>query len=165
MTTDSHATTTRPRKFGQRDYILPDTVQSNIYPQHYDGAPGLWAYARALLIETCDALAWTPLSLFVGVEFDNDTDDTTAVVLTIVARDEHQDRTKDVVTVVWRQDYSTGSPGARRLAAHHQRRRAPPGFHPRPPVTADPRDHHPRRRQHLSPTDKRGLGIHSHRRT
>lgn len=140
MTTDSHATTTRPRMFGQRDYILPDTVQSNIYPQHYDGAPGLWAYARALLIETCDALAWTPLSLFVGVEFDTDTDDTTAVVLTIVARDEHQDRTKDVVTVVWRQDYGTGAQGRDvwQLTINGAVRHHPGSTHvrPSPPILA-----------------------------
>lgn len=38
----SRATTfARPRMFGQRDYLLPNTVHSNIPRQHGDGEPVL----------------------------------------------------------------------------------------------------------------------------
>jgi hypothetical protein len=94
--------------FGQRDYTLPHTVQTNIPPQRYEGEPGMWAYARGLLIETCYALPWTPLSLFVGVEPLND-NNTSALVLTIVAKDENKDSDRDIVTVVWRQDHGGAS--------------------------------------------------------
>lgn len=99
------ANTVRPRMFGRGDYMLPPTVQTNIPRQHYHGAPGLWAYARGFLVETCYALPWTPVALFVRVHSDNSTDDTTAVVLTMIARDEDN----EVVTVVWRQEYDTTS--------------------------------------------------------
>lgn len=104
MTVNPQATNTaRPRMFGQGDYVLPHTVQTNIPRQHYHGAPGLWAYARGVLVETCYALPWTPIALFVRVHADDSTDGTTAVALTMIARDEDN----EVVTVVWRQEYGT----------------------------------------------------------
>lgn len=84
----------------------------------------------------------TPLALFVGVETDTD-GDTTAVVLTIVAKDENTDRetgSEDIVTVVWRQDRGTGAQGRDvwqltiNAAAHHH-----PGsrhVRPSPPILA-----------------------------
>jgi hypothetical protein len=104
MTTDSQATATaQPRLFGQPRYVLPDTVHTNISRQHYDGAPGLWAYARGLLVETSHAPSWTPVALYVRVCTDS-SDNTTAVVLTLIARDENN----QIVTVVWRQEHGTG---------------------------------------------------------
>ena len=140
MTSDSRAEhTPRPRMFGQRDYTLPDTVRTNIPRQHYDGAPGLWAYARGLLIETCYALPWTPLALFVGVETD-DADNTTAVVVTIIAKDETTGHNNDIVTVVWRQDRDPGDQGhgVWQLTVNGAVRRHPGSTHvrPSPPILA-----------------------------
>jgi hypothetical protein len=86
--------------FGQAMYVLPETVQANISRQHYHGAPGLWEYARGVLVETSRALRGMPLAVFSRVEAD-DSERTTAVVITAVARAENN----DVVTVVWRQEY------------------------------------------------------------
>ena len=140
MTTDSRTDqAARPRMFGQRDYVLPDSVRTNISRQHYDGAPGLWTYARGLLIETCYALPWTPLALFVSVETDND-DNTTAVVLTLIAKDENTDDNNDIVTVVWRQDHGAGSQDhdVWQLTINGAVRRRPGSTHvrPSPPILA-----------------------------
>jgi hypothetical protein len=136
MTTNSHAAETAlPRMFGQRDYRLPDSVQTNISRQHYDGAPGMWDYARGLLIETCLVLPWTPLTLFLGVEPFND-EETSAVVVTIVAQDEN----RDIVTVVWRQDHGVGAQGQDvwqltiNGAVHHHR--GSTHVRPSPPILA-----------------------------
>jgi hypothetical protein len=140
MSTDSRTEqAARPRMFGQRAYTLPDSVRTNIPRQHYDGAPGLWAYARGLLIETCYAMPWTPLALFVGVEPDND-DSTTAVVLTIIAKDESTVYNNNIVTVVWRQDHDLGGRGngAWQLTINGAVRRHPGSTHvrPSPPILA-----------------------------
>ncbi|HEU5483932.1 MAG TPA: hypothetical protein VFU98_03420, partial [Microlunatus sp.] len=46
----------------------------------------------------------------VGVETDN-ADNTTAVVVTIIAKDETTGHNNDTVTVVWRQDRNPGDQG------------------------------------------------------
>lgn len=111
MTTSSHtdsraAGASLPRMFGQRDYLLPDTVHTNIPRQHYEGAPGMWAYARGLLVETCRVLPATPVGLFYRVCTDS-VGNTAAVVVTAIARDDNN----DIVTVIWRQEHGMAEAG------------------------------------------------------
>lgn len=100
---------------------------------------GAKTHTHNQLIETCYALPWTPLALFVGFETDTD-DNTTAVVLTIIAKDETTDHHNDIVTVVWRQDRNPGDQGhdAWQLTINGAVRRHPGSTHvrPSPPILA-----------------------------
>lgn len=93
------ADTAQPRMFGQRVYVLPDTVQSDIPRRAVAGEYGRWTYARAVLVEICDALQYTPVALYDRLCTDS-IGNPAAVVITVIARDEND----EIVTVVWRQD-------------------------------------------------------------
>lgn len=93
------ADTAKPRMFGQHEYVLPDTVQSNV-PQHAsDDEPARFAYARGLLVALSRLLPCTPLSLYVRLCTDS-VGNPAAVVITVIAMDEND----EILTVVWRQE-------------------------------------------------------------
>lgn len=94
-----------PRMFGQRTYVLPDEVHTNLPRQGYDAEPPGWNRARGLLVELCRELAATPIALY-HRPLETPTGNPNGVVVTAIVRDSHN----QIVTVVWRRQ-------------HHPRRR------------------------------------------
>ncbi len=86
-----------PRLFGQRDYVLPDEVHTNLPRQRYDGEPGGWHRARGLLIELCRELGATPQALY-HQPLETPEGNPDGVVVTAIVK--HSGR---FTTVVWRQ--------------------------------------------------------------
>jgi hypothetical protein len=87
-----------PRMFGQRSYVLPDDVHTNLPHRPSDDAePGEWHRARGLLIELCRQLDATPVALYLR-SLRTPIGNPDGVVVTAIARDQHD----QIHTVVWR---------------------------------------------------------------
>ena len=87
-----------PRMFGQRSYLLPDDVHTNLpHSPSHDTEPGEWHRARGLLIELCWQLDATPVALYLR-SLRTPTGNPDGVVVTAIARDQHD----QIHTVVWR---------------------------------------------------------------
>lgn len=94
-----------PRMFGQRDYVLPAEVHTNLPHQGYDGEPGGWHRARGLLMELSWALDATPEALiYRPLETPEGNPD--GVVVTAIVQD---NRGQHTTVVLREQEHPQGS--------------------------------------------------------
>jgi hypothetical protein len=91
--------------FGQRDYVLPAEVHTNLPRQGYDGEPGGWNRARGLLMELAWALGATPEALY-HRPLETPEGNPDGVVVTAIVKDSRH----SITTVVFRrQEHQPGN--------------------------------------------------------
>lgn len=93
-----------PRMFGQRDYVLPAEVHTNLPRQGYDGEPAGWHRARGLLIELGHALQAAPLVLL-HRPLETPEGNPDGVVITAIVTDS---RGRHTTVVLRQQEHPTG---------------------------------------------------------